>query len=67
MDFHEFSAVIVYFLPEAQGLFIRIHFLQIPRQPAKAPSHIHTITSSTTGQLLPVTELPFILAAVTHE
>jgi len=61
MGFDQFALVVVNFLPETDGCFIGINFLQITRLPAKPARHAQTITPPASGQLFPLAELFFIL------
>ena len=66
MRLDQFALVVVYLLPEAQGGFARVHFLEIPRQPAQPACHIQPVTPSAAGQFIPLAELLFVLRSRTH-
>src|SRR5687767_8101188 len=61
MDFNQPALIIINLLPKSKGRFLRVHFLQVTRQPAEAARHIEAIAPATAGQLVPLTELLLVL------
>ena len=63
MHLHQAVLVVPDFLPEAQGIFVRIHFLYMTGIPAKPAVDIEPVTAPASRQVLPVRETPFVLCS----
>jgi hypothetical protein len=67
VDFNQCFRIIVNFLPETNGRFTVIDFLDIPRSPSVMTSDIKPIASPAVRQVFPLVELPLISFAVGHD
>ncbi len=67
VDFNELALFIINFLPEPEGLFGGVHFLEIARKPAEPSRNVEHVTSAAIGQIFPATKLAFVLSSVAHD
>lgn len=66
MRLDQFACVIIYFLPETHRGFIRVHVLEITRQPTQLSRHAEPVTRPAAGQPVPSAKFLFIVRSRTY-
>jgi hypothetical protein len=61
MNFHQLIRFIIDFLPEANGILLPVHLLEITRPPAMMPGYIEPVAPPAAGSVSPLTKLPLVL------
>ncbi len=66
MNFDQFALVVVKLLPEAQGGFRGVHFLELAGTPVQTAGNVQPVAPSATWQFVPGAELVLVLGSSAH-